>query len=359
MKIIFVNSCKYMGGAEWWHLRAATALAGRGHTVRLLLRDGPLAERARAAGLAIDLLPMAFDLDLVSAVRAFFLFRRLRPDLILLNDQRESRLITPAAAAAGVRARVQRKGWPFLKGSWRDRLIYRHAVTHLIAVSEEVAEVFRARSGLPVEKIRVLVNGVDTKKFATGDRAGMRARQGVADNEVLIGSAGRLVSQKNFSLLVEALGRINTGQPRLAIAGEGEDRETLSALARTAGVELLMPGQVDDMPSFYVALDIFVFPSQQEGRSNAVLEAMAAGLPVIASDIPGNRELIAPGRTGVLFPAGDAGALAAAIKDLLADPARRLALGAAAQVRVWENLDAEKIWTTLEDNLQAAINGKW
>ena len=348
-----------MGGAEWWHLRAALALSARGHTVRLLLRRGPLADRAREAGLAIDLLPLAFDLDLVSTARAFFLFRRHRPDLILLNDQRECRLVAPAAAAAGVRARVQRKGWPFLKGSWRDRLIYRHAVTHLLAVSEEVARVFRARSGLPLEKIRVLVNGVDTKKFGGGDRAGMRERLGATEGAPLFGSAGRLASQKNFSLLVEALGRVNTGRPRLAIAGEGEERGALAERARTYGVELMMPGQVDDMPSFYAALDGFVFPSRQEGRSNAVAEAMAAGLPVVASDIPGNRELIEPGRTGLLFPAGDAGALAAEIKGLLADPVRARALGAAARAWARENLDAEKSWTALEDNLRDAAGGTW
>lgn len=359
MKIILVNSCEYMGGAEWWHLRGASALASRGHQVRLLVRRGPLAERARAEGLAVDLLPMSFDLDLYSAVRAFFYFRRLRPDLILLNDQRECRLIAPAAAAAGVQFRVQRKGWPFLKGSWRDRLIYRRFVTHLIAVSEEVAGVFRARSGLPVEKIRILVNGVDVKKFSGGDRASFRAKTMIRPEEVMVGSAGRLVSQKNFPLLIEAVSLLPEPRPGLIIAGAGENHGQLFRDGLDRGLTRWLLGPCDDMPSFYAGLDLFVFPSNQEGRSNAVLEAMAAGLPVIASDIPGNRELIEPGRTGVLFPAGDAAALASAIQGLLADPDRRQALGAAAQAWVHENLDADIIWGRLEENLRAAINGTW
>jgi len=123
--MVFVNSCPYFGGAEKWHLEAALAMKERGHQVRMMVRSNrPLAKRAREAGLAVFELPMSFDLDLYSFVRAYFYFRRVRPDVILLNDQRECRVVAPAAALAGVAARVQRKGWPYLKGSWRDRLVY-------------------------------------------------------------------------------------------------------------------------------------------------------------------------------------------------------------------------------------------
>ena len=357
MRIVFVNSCRYLGGAEWWQLRAAAALRARGHEPWLLAREGPLRSRAVAAGFAGPALTLSFDLDLYAAFRAFRFFRDLRPDLVLLNDQRECRLVAPAAAAAGIRARVQRKGWPFLKGSWRDKLVYGRAVTHLIAVSEEVAAIFRARSGLAPERIQVLPNGVEVERFAPRDQMEARRNLGLPPAAPIVGSAGRLVSQKNFDLLLAAAARLPETTV-VALAGAGEERERLQARAAELGLgsRLLLLGQVEDMPGFLAALDVFAFPSRQEGRSNALLEAMASGLPVIAGDIPGNREMIAAGRTGLLFPPGDAAALAAAIGRLLGNREQARALGEAARSFAVEHFSAERMWDELESRLQAIVD---
>jgi glycosyltransferase involved in cell wall biosynthesis len=362
MKIVFINSCEYMGGAELWHLRTALAFRKRGHHVSMILRRGPLADRSREQGLSVVILPMAFDLDLYSCLKALWYFRREKPDLVLLNDQRECRVIAPAAAMAGIRVRVQRKGWPYLKGSWRDRMVYRRFVTHLIANSDAIARIFRSRSGLAPDRIRVFPNGIDVERFGKGEGAAFRERIGVSESDALIGAAGRLVTQKGFDTLVKALGSLleDGVELKACIAGNGPERERLEALAQEAGVadRLIFPGHVDDMPSFLAGLDLFAFPSRMEGRSNALAEAMAAGLPVIATDIPGNDELIAHEKTGILVPPEDPGACARAIKRLLEDrePAERL--GSAAREYVEVNMDSEKILDELEAYLES-LTGKY
>lgn len=325
----------------------------------LLLREGPLADKCREQGLPVSTLAMSFDLDLVSLARAFFYFQRQRPDLIILNDQRECRTIAPAAALAGIEVRVQRKGWPFLKGSWRDRLVYRRFVTHLIAVSRAVADVFRERSVLPEGRIAVIPNGLDLDRLRSGDGRAFRQRLNVPEEDWLIGSAGRLVTQKGFDLLVRAAGVLRQRglSPWLAIAGEGGEREKLVREAEEHGVSdrLVLAGQVEDMPGFYAALDLFAFPSRMEGRSNALAEAMAAGLPIVATDIPGSDELITSERTGIMVPPENAEELAHAIERLIRDRDLAGRLGDAARAWASENLAWEKMLDDLEGLLERLL----
>ena len=359
MKIVFVNSCPYLGGAELWHLKAAVAFRERGHQVAMMLRPGALAQKARDEDLPLITCPMAFDLDLSSFFGALAYFQKERPDLILLNDQRECRLIAPAAALAGVKVRVQRKGWPFLKGSWRDRITYRYSVTHLIANSEAVAKIFSAKSGLPSEKIRTFPNGVDLARFREADRKLFRERLLPNESEILIGAAGRLVSQKGFDLFIIALNMLAEEgiNVRAAIAGKGPELELLRKMARDAGISdrLIILGYIETIPEFLAALDLFVFPSRMEGRSNALAEAMAGGLPIIASAIPGNDELIVPEKTGLLIPPENPRALATAIKRLIQDKEFAAELGRAAFEYAQQNLDAKKILDDVEAFLEKLV----
>jgi glycosyltransferase involved in cell wall biosynthesis len=360
MRITFINSCPYLGGAELWHLRTAVKFVERGHRVTMLARPGPLAERAAEAGVPVVILPLSFDLDLASAARGYAFFRRERPEVILLNDQRETRLIAPAARAAGVKVRVQRKGWPFLKGSWRDRLVYRFFVTHLIANSDDIARLFRDKGVIDPTRITVMENGVDLGRFRPGDRDAARTRFGLPLDSVVIGSVGRLVSQKGFQDLIAAgaLLRERGREVLLAIAGEGEMKEELEQLSSKCGtgLDMKLMGQVEDTPEFLRALDVFAFPSHSEGRSNALLEAMAMGLPIAAGDIPGNRELIEDGRTGLIFPIREPEALADKLEQLLAGPEAAAGMGRAAQERVKNHFDQERALDRLIECLQGLID---
>ncbi|MFO8058036.1 MAG: glycosyltransferase, partial [bacterium] len=346
MNIVFVNSCPYMGGAEMWHLRTALAFCERGHDVHMLVRPGPLAERARGAGLPVMKLPMRFDLDLYSFFRALLYFRRVRPDVVLLNDQRECRLIAPAAAAAGVKVRVQRKGWPFLKGSWRDRLTYKFFVPHVIANSHEIARLFRNKSGLAPERIVFFPNGFDLGRFRpvrdAAEKEKLRHRWGAGPESTVIGTAARLVEQKGLHVLIEAMPHIlEKGiDAQLFIAGEGKLKSSLERLARQKGVwdRVVFQGPVEDMPSFLGALDVFVLASTSEGRSNALAEALAMGLPVVATDIPGNVELVEHEKNGLLVSPEDPVSVASAVERFVNDTALRERLAANARRYAEDNL---------------------
>ncbi len=344
-----------MGGAELWHLYTAMNFRDKGHQVDMILRQGPLAQKARENGLPLKILPMRFDLDLYTFLRAYLYFSKHKPDLALLNDQRECRVIAPAAAVAGVRVRVQRKGWSYLKGSWRDRLVYKYFVTHVISVSQAVEKLYRERLGVPDDRLAIFPNGVDFKRFENADGEAMRKSMGVPGDSFLIGSAGRLVSQKGFDVLIRATAILKDKglEPWVAIAGTGEQDNALRELAEICGVEdrLVMPGFIDDMPSFLDALDLFAFPSRQEGRSNALTEAMASGLPVVASDDPSNMEIVSHGKTGLIVPVGDHQELASSIERIMNDPVLARSLGKTAKEHAMEFLDYNKIMDELESYL--------
>lgn len=325
----------------------------------MLLRPGALAQKARDEDLRVTTLSMAFDLDPGTFFQALSYFRRERPDLVLLNDQRECRLIAPAAGLAGVAVRVQRKGWPFLKGSWRDQLTYRLFITDLIANAEAVAKVFRERSGMAPERIVTFPNGVELKLFREADRMAFRERLLANESEALIGAAGRLVSQKGFDLLIVALNMLaEEGLAfRAAIAGRGPELMLLKKMAREAGVSerVTFLGQVEDMPEFLAGLDVFVFPSRMEGRSNALAEAMASGAPIVATAIPGNDELITPGKTGLLVAPEDPRELANALRQILTDKELAKRLGYNAREYAEQNLDADKIMAQVESYFEKLV----
>lgn len=191
----------------------------------------------------------------------------------------------------------------------------------------------------------VVTNGVEAQRFAQGQAAGRRLRRSLGvDGEFLFLTVGGIEPRKNSGALVEALGRLRdrlARPPRLAVVGghSFQDhslyREKVLARAAELGLrvgaaagDLLMPGTVPDpeLPAWYHAADAFVFPSVKEGWGLALLEALAAGLPVVASDIPVFREFLAP-QEALLVPPHDAEALAAAMASLITDPQlrRRLA----------------------------------
>ncbi len=359
MKIIFVNSCEYFGGAEMWHLRTALWLRGQGHEVKMLLRDGPLAEKSLEKGLQVKTFPMAFDLDVFSFLGSWFYFLKEKPDLILLNDQRECRLIAPAALLSGVKTRLQRKGWPFLKGSWRDRLVYGFFITDLMAVSGVVAKIFAEKSGLSGKRIKIIPNGTDIEKFSSGDRDKGRKKLGLSRDQIVIGTAGRLVSQKGFDVMLEAAAILKKKDIKVmwAIAGVGEQEDELKKLSTDLGLSefVVFCGQVDDMPSFLASLDVFVFPSRMEGRSNALTEAVAAGLPIVATDIPGDDELIEHGENGLLVPSESPESIALEVEKLISDKELSSRLANCAREYGREKLDSRKILVELESYLMGLV----
>jgi glycosyltransferase involved in cell wall biosynthesis len=187
----------------------------------------------------------------------------------------------------------------------------------------------------------VIYNGLNTHGFSAfppGAHEQVRGELGIPLDAFAVGSVGRLHPQKGYDLLLQAVGFLHTRIPtlRVLIVGEGEARPALEQQRRELGLEevVIFAGERRDIPAMLSALDGFVSASRWEGLSNAVLEAAAAGLPVIATRVGGTPEIVLDGETGLLVEPEDAQGLATAILQLYENPELRRRLGQAGQQRV-------------------------
>lgn len=246
-----------------------------------------------------------------------------------------------------------------LDGSNRKYNFLRRALSPLIhqfiAVSQDLSHWLVDTVRIPAGKVSQIYNGVDTQRFATLARkddspAGIPIEFRRCDNRLVVGTVGRLVAVKDQQLLLLAVHKLILKRPwlrawlRVLIIGDGPERTGLgNQIERLALTELVwLAGDREDIPELLRSMDIFVLPSLGEGISNTVLEAMATGLPVIASAVGGNPELVQEGTTGLLFPAGDADALTHALMTLIDDPALRRHMGRAAAVRIRQNFNWQR-----------------
>lgn len=237
------------------------------------------------------------------------------------------------------------------KYQWLRRLL-NPLIHHFIAVSQDLSRWLTDTVQIPNTKVSQIYNGVDTTRFVhhQNNEDGLPAGFLPPEGAVVLGTVGRLVAVKNQQLLLQAMHSIVSARPplratlRLIMVGDGAERAALTALTEKLQLSDLiwMAGDRDNVPELLRSMDIFVLPSLGEGISNTLLEAMATGLPAIASAVGGNPELVEPQRTGLLFPSGDAAALAAAIEELVDNPALRQTMGQAAAARIRQNFSWER-----------------
>ena len=220
---------------------------------------------------------------------------------------------------------------------WRLKRLVCRSARAVISNSTGAAAALRQRIGT-TPPVFVVANGVE-RPMPIGDteRLRLRSEMGARDGRALALFVGRLAHQKNVELLLAALAAVPAPRrPQLALAGSGPLNEALQAQARQLGLdaELRFLGARRDAPALMQAADLLVLPSRDEGLSNVVMEAMAAGCPVLATRVGGNAELVVDGISGLLVDSGDQLALSEALETLGNDAARRLAMSQAAQARI-------------------------
>jgi glycosyltransferase involved in cell wall biosynthesis len=205
-------------------------------------------------------------------------------------------------------------------------------IDRYVAVSRDIATRLAEDFGWPRQKIEVIYNAADLSRFPRQPVAAANAP--IAGRAPVIFTGARLDPQKGHRVLLEALAALPGVV--LALAGEGPERATLEARAVSLGIQdrVRFLGFRDDVPELLSACDVVALPSLYEGSSLSVLEAMAAERAIVSSDIAGTNELIEHGRSGLLVASGDATALAAALRRLLADDRLRASLGRCARERV-------------------------
>ena len=203
----------------------------------------------------------------------------------------------------------------------------------VVAVSNDIRDYLERELG--VHPVRVIPNGIDVARYAGRDRAAARRALGIDPAARVIGAVGNLYAVKGHAVLLEAVAALRDPRLQVVIAGRGAEEEALRRHAQALGLgeRLHLLGFREDVPLLLAAFDIYALPSFSEGQSLALIEAMAAGLPIVASRVGGNPELIADGEHGLLAPPGDAPGLAAALRRLVAAPELARALGAAAAAR--------------------------
>jgi sugar transferase (PEP-CTERM/EpsH1 system associated) len=267
--------------------------------------------------------------------RLWRLLRELHPDVVHTRNLSalEGQFV---AALAGVRARVHGEhGRDVFDLHGRNRKYNalrrcaRPLVRRYIAVSRDLEQWLTECVGVAPDRVAQIYNGVDTERFRPRERVRTIGPPGFADgNAFVIGSVGRMAAVKDYPTLVRAFLSLLATEPalrdriRLAIVGEGAAREACLRLLRDAGAESLawLPGERHDVPDLMRAFDTFALPSLGEGISNTILEAMASGLPVVATQVGGNPELVEDGVTGRLVRPGDPQAIAAALRDYVLRP---------------------------------------
>ena len=304
--------------------------------------------------------------------RLFRLFRELQPTIVHTRNMAALEASVPAWLA-GVPVRVHGehgRDMGDLDGTnrryQRVRRLYRPFVTHYVALSKDLEQYLDRHVGVDSRRIAQIYNGVDTARFspATDGRARIEGCPFTDDDLWLVGTVGRLQQVKDQVTLAEAFVRAVKHGPartpmRLVVAGDGPLRPRVEKVLDAAGMRQLawLPGARDDVPEILRGLDCFVLPSLAEGISNTILEAMACGLPVIATCVGGNPELVEDGVSGRLVPPVNAEAMAAALYRYFDDSALARSHGQAGRNAVLQRFSLDRMvadYQSLYDGLVAS-----
>ena len=346
-RILILVTLAERGGAQTYLRALVPALVSRFDVTVASYGPGPLGEAMRAAGADYVALrhvrrPIA-PRDALGLWELYRLCRRLRPDIVHANSSKAGVLGRLAAALARVPVRVFTvHGWAFKAATgigsriylWCDRAM-RGLTTAIVCVSETERSAGLAAKTCTDAQTVVVYNAVDA------DAVTVRAHRD--ERPVGVISVGRLAHPKDFVTLVRACARLEPGLTRLTIVGDGGDRGAVESAVAETGLEgVRMLGERDDVSDHLAASDVFVLSSLSEGLPMSVLEAMAAGLPLVLTRVGGMPELVSEGENGRLVPAGDPVALADAIDGLARDVALRCAFGAASRARVEETFALQR-----------------
>lgn len=346
LRVVHVTQGLEMGGQEKLLVEFARHADRRGVDLSFLSLStpGPLSAEIEACGWPVQALGLGPGLFPGLVSRLARLFRRQRPDVVHTHNNRPLIYAAPAARVAGVGRIVHTQHGRGFGVTRRQTVLTRWAARlarPFVCVSKDSAA-WMIENGIPETRIQVLWNGIDLARFAfTGPDP---------NGPALI--VARLSPEKDLTTLLRAAALVTRFDPgfRLDIAGDGPCRGDLQALAQVLGIEenVRFLGLVQDIPTLLSRASLFVLSSITEGVSLTLLEAMARGLPVVATRVGGNPEVVSDGVTGMLVPSGDPDALATAILRLRRDSSLARQMGFAGRARVERDFDIRAMVASYE-----------
>jgi glycosyltransferase involved in cell wall biosynthesis len=326
--LLVVNTSRSWGGNEHWAISVAAGLAARGHRVRFAWTHPAVGERVTAAGLDGFRCELRGDFDPAGVWRLQAEMRRIEARAVLLTKWREY-LIGGLASriARGPRA-VMRLGLKVIpRRDLKRRLIFGLA-DRVLVNAPEIRDALVTTGWIPARRVVVVINGLDLARHRprweaepaeSGRR--LRARFDIPADAPLLVNIGNLTPQKDQANLLRAAARLRETHPqvRLLILGEGSLRPDLEQQVARSGLggTVLLPGFLADVRPALAAADLFLLSSDNEGMARVLIEAAAAGLPVVTTDVSGARACVEDGVTGAVVPPRDDVALAAAAAGLL------------------------------------------
>ncbi len=333
-RILFVDTEHVWRGGQQQLFTLISGLQQRGHTVELAAPDdAPLFRRCGQLRLKTHPFSQRSEISPAGFIRLSRILHRNPVDILHLNTPRP--MVTGALAAwvRGVPVRVISRRVIFPLKSQLSRYKYRFCVDEIVCVSSSIRESL-IDQGLEPSRISVIHEGVDTESF---DRLEAESSFREKSPTVLIAIVAHLSGEKGHADLLRAFSRLSErDSARLIIFGDGPLRSELESLTESLGLgaTVVFAGFRKDVDALIKKMDIFCLPSHSEGLSSAILAAMAAHLPVIATDVGGSPELVVPGETGLLVPPGNPEALARALSQLIASPSMRSKFGDAGRSRL-------------------------
>lgn len=320
------------------------------HAIICLTDYTDFRQRIKRSDVAIFALHKPAGNSPITLFKLWRLFRQLKPEILHTRNLAALEATLPAALA-GVRARVHGehgRDVGDLDGSNRKyqflRRVFKPLVGRYVALSKDLERYLSEKIDVKPAAISQLYNGVDAELFhpAKGMREPLPHHEFTPPEAFVIGTVGRMQAVKDQLTLAHAFVLLLSMAPeaakrlRLVMIGDGPLRSQVAAILEKAGASALawLPGERDDVARIMRGMDLFVLPSLAEGISNTILEAMASALPVVATAVGGNPELVDEGRTGQLVPCSDPEALARAMLRYYADPAECRRQGAEARQTV-------------------------
>ena len=319
---------------------------------------GPLSEEAEKIGATCYFVPdLVREISPYRDLKALFslwkLFNRIRPDVVHTHSSKPGvvgRIAAKISKTPVVMHTVHGFAFPAARGALEKFLYYvlewlgSRFCNGVVVLKDDDRKITINDLRVPEGSVYLIPNGVDVVKYRPrllDERRTLRRNVlGIGDDVVAVGMVGRLWRQKNPECLLDAfaslVGKAGNQRVHLFFVGDGELRGELESLIESFNVSerVTLLGWRTDVPDLLAALDIFVLPSRWEGLSLALLEASSCGLPVVATDISGNRDAVIEGVDGMLFPMEDAAALAECLSVLISSPETRVRLGSAGREKI-------------------------
>ena len=362
MRIVFVNSARGWGGGLTSAAEVGLGLADRGHEVHLVCHPRSAIFEQLAREVRLDLVPIAIraELNPYRVIQLGRLNRRLNPDIVLADKRKDVKLSVAARRLAGAFPIVHRHGAP---SPLKDSAIYRHVWGRQVQALVVNSETMRRRMlvsapWLKHSTIHVVHNGKDVTRYKPLPRFRERIRTelGVPEDAFIVSFHGMVQPRKNVELLVRAVAELPAElKVHALVIGGGPTLPQLRALAAQLRAPVIFAGIREDIPEVLSAADAAAHLSTAEGFSNSVIESMACGLPLVASDATSHAEQITEGTQGSLVPPGEWRPVADAIRWLATDADGRQRMGAAARQRAVNQFSRERMLDRYDEVLTETV----